>query len=157
MLTPTPKPFQAILKSIHGEQAFRADPDEEQPMDVAIEHLHDEFPLETPEWSSWAATKRSPRLAGTWTLSGHEPGKGPIFGTMTITAGDSPDDFTTTASYTYAETGERVTRTGSAIVYTGYQWRGRSNPGADTELREVMLVERDLRTMLRLPTGRCIK
>ena len=32
---------------------------------------------------------------------------------------------------------------GQALVYTGYQWRGRSNPGADSELREVMLVERD--------------
>jgi quinohemoprotein amine dehydrogenase len=59
----------------------------------------------------------------------------------------NPDDFTTRTSYTYAETGARVTQAGAAIVYTGYQWRGRSNPGDDSELREVMLVERDQRTM----------
>jgi len=137
------------LYPLVDNQAFRdGDPDDEQPMDVAVDHLSEEFPLETPEWSSWAATKRSPRLEGTWALSGYEPGKGAIYGTVEI-AGDpsKADDFTTRTSYTYAETGGRVTQSGAGIVYTGYQWRGRSNPGTDSELREVMLVERDLRTM----------
>jgi quinohemoprotein amine dehydrogenase len=117
-------------------------------MDQASDHLSEVFPLETPAWSAWAATKRSPRLAGTWALNGYEPGRGPIFGTVTITAdpGD-PDAFTTSASYTYAESGEQVTRSGEALVYTGYQWRGRSNPGSDGELREVMFVERDQQEM----------
>lgn len=141
---------RALYPLVDG-QAFRADPDEEQPMDVAVDHLSEEFPLETPEWSAWSATKRSPLLAGTWALEGYEPGKGAIYGTVTIAADPArPDDFTTTTSYTYAESGERVTRNGAAIVYTGYQWRGRSNPGTESELRElreVMLVERDLRTM----------
>jgi quinohemoprotein amine dehydrogenase len=137
------------LYPLVDNQAFLAgDPGDEQPMDAAVDHLSEEFPLETAEWSSWAATKRSPRLAGTWALSGYEPGKGPIYGTVTVAAAPgSADDFTTTASYTYAETGERVTSSGAAIVYTGYQWRGRSNPGTPSELREVMLVERDQRTM----------
>jgi quinohemoprotein amine dehydrogenase len=142
---------RALYPLVDG-QAFRSDDDddsgERQPMDVAIDHLSEVYPLETPEWSAWAATKRSPPLAGTWVLSGYEPGKGPLYGTLTVAADPSDaDDFTTHASYTYVETGERVTRSGAAIVYTGYQWRGRSNPGTDSELREVMLVERDLRTM----------
>lgn len=135
-------------------QAFRrpGPPPEEgdprHPMDQAVDHLSDVFPLQTPEWSAWAATKRSPRLAGTWALSGYEPGRGPIFGTVTITADpDDPDAFTTVASYTYAESGEDVSRSGEALVYTGYQWRGRSNPGADNELREVMFMERDQQEM----------
>lgn len=135
-------------------QAFRrpGPPQEEgdprHPMDRAIDHLSEVFPLETPEWSAWAATKRSPRLAGTWALSGSEPGKGPIFGTVTVSADPrDPDAFTTSATYVYAETGERVDRSGDALVYTGYQWRGRSNPGADSELREVMLIERDQQRM----------
>jgi quinohemoprotein amine dehydrogenase len=133
-------------------QAFRdGDADDPQPMDEAVDHLGEVFPLETPEWSAWAATKRPPRLAGTWVLSGYELGRGPIHGSVRIAADpDNADEFTTTATYTYAETGERVTRTGAAIVYTGYQWRGRSNPGAESELREVMFVERDLGSM----TGR---
>jgi quinohemoprotein amine dehydrogenase len=135
-------------------QAFRRsglppeEGDRRHPMDVAIEHLSEVFPLETAEWSAWAATQRPPRLAGTWTLSGREPGRGPIHGTVTIAADAAdPDAFATSMDYVYVESGERVRRSGEAVVYTGYQWRGRSSPGAADELREVMFVERDQRTM----------
>jgi quinohemoprotein amine dehydrogenase len=142
---------RALYPLVDNQAFLDGDADDPQPMDEAVDHLSEVFPLETPEWSAWAATKRSPRLAGTWALSGYEPGKGALYGSVQIAGNPSnADDFTTTTTYTYAETGERVTRTGAAIVYTGYQWRGRSNPGTDTELREVMLVERDLRSM----TGR---
>ncbi|MDH3272655.1 MAG: quinohemoprotein amine dehydrogenase subunit alpha [Gemmatimonadota bacterium] len=135
-------------------QAFRySGPASEQddsrhPMDRAISYLAEVFPLETPEWSAWATTKRAPRLGGVWALSGYEPGKGAIYGSVTITAnpGD-PEAFTTSTAFVYAETGERVERTGQTTVYTGYQWRGRSNPGSDDELREVMFIERDQRSM----------
>jgi quinohemoprotein amine dehydrogenase len=45
--------------------------------------------------------------------------------------------------------GQTVTRDGKAIVYTGYQWRGRSQEGASDKdpFREVLMVERDLRQM----------
>ncbi|MEX2048369.1 MAG: quinohemoprotein amine dehydrogenase subunit alpha [Gemmatimonadota bacterium] len=124
--------------------------DQTHPMDDAVRHLAAEFPLETPEWSAWSATKRPPRLAGEWALSGYEPGKGPIYGTVTITADAAdPEAFTTRASYVVVESGERVERAGQGLVYTGYQWRGRSssNAGQDSELREVMFVERDVQTM----------
>ena len=123
-------------------------PDARHPMDKAIDHLSSVYPLESTQWSAWSATMRSPRLAGTWALSGYEPGKGPIYGTVTIS--QDPDDsgaFTTTASYVYAESGEKVEHSGQALVYTGYQWRGRSNPGTDSQLREVMFVERNQREM----------
>ena len=84
----------------------------------------------------WSAAKRSPRLAGEWALSGYEVGKGPLYGTVTITADPSdPDAFTTRATYVYPESGERVERDGQALVYTGFQWRGRSSPGSDDELQ----------------------
>lgn len=131
-------------------QAFRySGPASEQddprhPMERAITTLAEVYPLGTPEWAAWAATKRPARLGGTWALTGHEPGRGAIFGTMTVTADPAdPDVFTTETRWVYAETGERVERSGRAMVYTGYQWRGRSNPGGDDELREVMFVERD--------------
>jgi len=130
-------------------QAFRrASGDGEHPMDVAIEHLGEAFPLETPEWSAWSATMRSPRLAGDWALTGYEPGKGAIHGRVQVAANPAdPDAFTTRTSYVYAESGTRVERSGQALLYTGFQWRGRSNAGQDSELREVMLVERDLQTI----------
>lgn len=131
-------------------QGFQDGGDGPQPVDEAIDHLAEAFPLETPDWSAWSASMRTPRLAGTWALAGFEPGKGQIFGTVEISAGDGPDEFRSRATYTYAESGQEVSRSGQAIVYTGYQWRGRSNPGGADELREVMTVDRGWQEM----TGR---
>ena len=143
--------FQAFRRSGPAPTEPEADgspPDARHPMDRAVDHLSQVFPLETPEWSAWAATMRSPRLAGTWALSGYEPGKGPLYGTVTIAADPAdPDAFSTSATYAYAESGNRVERSGRSLVYAGYQWRGRSDPGRETELREVMMVERDQREM----------
>lgn len=123
-------------------------PDPRHPMDKAIDHLSSAFPLQTPAWSAWSANMRAPRLAGTWMLTGHEPGRGPVYGTVTIAAdGSDPAAFTTDERLVWAESGQEVTRSGQALVYTGYQWRGRSSPGADDELREVMTVARDQQSM----------
>jgi quinohemoprotein amine dehydrogenase len=48
---------------------------------------------------------------------------------------------------TYVRSGETVTRRGRGVVYTGFQWRGRSEQGGTTgesdPWREVLFVERD--------------
>jgi quinohemoprotein amine dehydrogenase len=46
-------------------------PDNRHPMDKALAHLKPAFPFTTPEWTAWSATMRSPRLEGTWLLSGN--------------------------------------------------------------------------------------
>lgn len=124
-------------------------PDSRHPMDKAIEHLSGAFPFETPEWTAWAATMRPPRLEGTWSLAGHEPGKGPVYGHVEIAPGPGPDEFRTEATYTYPMSGRTARRSGRAVVYTGHQWRGRSftGPGDSAGMREVMHVERDWREM----------
>ena len=116
------------------------------PMEVAVNHLARVFPLRTPEWTAWSATMRTPHLEGTWLLSGNEPGRGAFYGRITIAKGPSDGEFTTQATYRYAEGGAVVHRTGKSIVYTGYQWRGRSTDPAQRArdsvgLREVMFVE----------------
>lgn len=124
--------------------------DNRHPMDKAIDHLSKAFPLHTPEWEEWSANMREPKLAGTWSLSGHQPGKGPIYGRVVITADpEAPGEFTTQAAYTYPQSSRSTTRSGDAIVYTGFQWRGRSVEGdQDAEkLNEVMFVERDWQQM----------
>ena len=121
-------------------------PDNRHPIEKTIAHLSSAFPLTTPEWTAWSANMRPARLDGTWALSGWEPGKGAIYGTVAISG--SADEFTTRTTYRVARTGETITRTGRAIVYTGFQWRGRSSsPAADSDLREVMMVDRGSRTM----------
>ena len=102
-------------------------PDNRHPMEKAIAHLSTAYPLVTPEWSAWAATMRPPRLDGRWAVSGYETGKGPVFGQVTVTAQGESGDFTTETTLTYGHGGRTVTRRGRAIVYTGFQWRGKSD------------------------------
>jgi quinohemoprotein amine dehydrogenase len=113
------------------------------PMETAAAHLARAFPLRTPEWTAWSASMRTPPIEGTWVLSGNELGKGAFFGRMTITkSATAPDEFTSKSTYRYVRDGRVVNRTGKSIVYTGFQWRGRSTESAaDTGLREVMFVE----------------
>jgi quinohemoprotein amine dehydrogenase len=125
-------------------------PDTRHPVEKAVDHLSRTFPLKTADWTAWSATMRPARLDGTWALTGKEIGKGPIYGRMVIRGVPSaPDEFTTEISYVYAATGEQVTRTGRTIVYTGYQWRGRSDVQGrdDGTLQEVMFVDRDWRAI----------
>jgi quinohemoprotein amine dehydrogenase len=119
-------------------------PDNRHPMDKALAHLKSAFPLKTPEWTAWSATMRRPRIEGAWALSGYEVSEGPLFGRVVIAAGASPDEFTTTTTFTYTKSGRTVSRTGRAMIYTGFQWRGRTTVGGDdnTSLREVMFVDR---------------
>src|SRR5207253_196671 len=104
------------------------------------------LPLNTPEWSGWSAAMQPPKLLGRWNVAGSMVGKGPIYGQVNVTADPAaPDGFVIDTRYTIARTGETVSRSGKALVYTGYQWRGRA-PGSDT-WREVLFVERDWKTM----------
>ena len=117
--------------------------DNRQPMDRAIEHLSKTLPLNTAEWAAWSAAMQPPQLAGRWAVSGMQVGKGPIYGVVTIAADPSaPDAFTTDVRYTVARTGETVSHAGKAVIYTGYQWRGRAD-----DWREVLFVERDWKNM----------
>ena len=124
-------------------------PDNRHPIEKTIAHLSSTFPLKTPEWTAWSANMRPARLDGTWALTGWEIGKGAIYGRVTITAStSSPEEFTTSATYRVARTGETITRTGRGIVYTGFQWRGSSSsPAADSSMREVMMVDRNWRSI----------
>jgi quinohemoprotein amine dehydrogenase len=124
-------------------------PDNRHPMERALEHLTKTYPLNTPSWGSWSASMQPPKLAGQWAISGYQPGKGPIVGQVVITPDpNNPEGFNVDTRYTLARSGETVTRAGKAVVYTGFQWRGRGGlPGSDNVWREVMLVERDWRQM----------
>jgi len=124
-------------------------PDNRHPMERALEHLTKTYPLNTPSWASWSASMQPAKLAGRWAVSGYQAGKGPIVGQVVISADpNAPDSFNVDTHYTIARTGEAITRAGKAVVYTGFQWRGRGGlPGSDNVWREAMMVERDWREM----------
>lgn len=120
--------------------------DNRQPYEKAQDHLATAFPLMSTEWAAWSAVMHSPRLAGRWALSGYQRGKGPIYGEVVIAdRADTPDGFTTEGKFVYTKTGETVTRRSRAIVYAGFQWRGRSADAPDDPgtWREVAFIERN--------------
>jgi quinohemoprotein amine dehydrogenase len=132
--------------------------DGKSPADVAVEYLAKAQPLMTPEWAAWKAVMQTPKLAGKWMLTGYQQGKGRVFGTLTIEAGPTPEEFITKTEIEYAATGVTLSRTGKSIVYTGYSWRGKStggkteatsaDPGSNpTEWREALMVSRDGNTI----------
>jgi quinohemoprotein amine dehydrogenase len=134
--------------------------DRRYPVDIALDYLASAQPLITPEWTAWRAAMRPQKLAGTWLLKGYQPGKGKIYGQVVIAPGPTDDQFTTSVQFNYASTGTAVKLNGKAILYTGYNWRGRVTPaGADpgvhavtataipTTWREAMLVSRDGNSM----------
>jgi quinohemoprotein amine dehydrogenase len=132
--------------------------DGKYPAEIAVEYLAKAQPLITPEWASWKAVMRTPKLQGKWLLTGYQQGKGRVFGTVTIEAGSSPDEFITKTDIEYATSGTTLSRAGKGIVYTGYSWRGRTtgatkeaaaaDPGSNpTEWREALFVSRDGNTM----------
>src|SRR5450432_154123 len=127
-------------------------PDNRHPMEVVLPKLTDGLALKTPEWSAWSANMRAPKLDGRWAFSGYEAGRGPFYGEMTIRQAGNPDEFQTETKYLEVKSGKTVTRQGKALIYTGFQWRGRSNEGpADKDgLREVMFLDRSQREL----TGR---
>lgn len=137
--------YQAFRYMGPAPGSTRTPRDTRDPMAKAVDHLSEVFPLETPEWTEWAATMRPARLAGTWAISATQTGYGRLFGEVLIEAVPGTDDrFTTSTTITYARSGRTVTRQGSTTIYTGYQWRGRSTlDNGEDPLREVLLVERD--------------
>src|SRR5438105_12512207 len=137
------RPAQPTQTAQTEQGSDQRPPDERHPIERALEHLEKTLPFVTSEWSAWSAAMQSPKLAGRWAVVGSQVGAGPIYGVVTVAADASaPDTFTTEIRYTVARTGESVTRSGKAFVFTGYQWRGRA-----TDWRETLFVERDWKQM----------
>ena len=87
----------------------------QQPVDLALNHLVGAFPLVSQEWTTWSAAMRTPRLAGRWALSGYEIGKGPVYGQVAISERpDAADSFLTDGGFTYARAARR-SRAGAAL------------------------------------------
>ena len=81
------------------------------------------YPLDNPAWKKWqSAAPKADALVGDWSFSGHLPGKGELAGVMTVSA-DGSDTFKVSVKGQYAD-GTPFNGDGSAILYTGYEWRG---------------------------------
>jgi quinohemoprotein amine dehydrogenase len=156
-------PVLATIRDTTGpgasvNQPRQMDTKEPYPIDTILDYLSKNQPLITPEWTSWKASMENPKLAGTWAVTAYQAGKGKGYGTLTIAATSTPDEFATKVELYYPAKDTTLTRSGKGLVYTGYSWRGRekadvapaqsADPGNNpTEWREAMIVSRDGNSM----------
>lgn len=101
--------------------------------------LAEMYPLNTDAWSQWQSQEKS-NPVGAWRIVGHRPGKGRYTGTATIDAGSDDNHYTINTTLNYAN-GDKVEGEGSAILYTGYEWRARLTQGDETVLQVFALAE----------------
>ncbi|QLL16615.1 quinohemoprotein amine dehydrogenase subunit alpha [Pseudomonas chlororaphis] len=81
------------------------------------------YRLDNPAWTKWlGSAPKAETLAGDWSFSGHLPGKGELAGVMSVSA-DGNDSFKVSVKGQYAD-GSPFNGEGSAILYSGYEWRG---------------------------------
>jgi len=106
---------------------------------ACLKELSKRFPLETPEWKQWSASR--PKAGeGKWVVAGYQAGKGAYGGEITLKK-------TGEAFYTYAgtvefENGEKQPIEGKATLYGGYAWRA-SGTLAGKPIREVFHISMD--------------
>ncbi|MFT4516284.1 MAG: quinohemoprotein amine dehydrogenase [Planctomycetota bacterium] len=113
--------------------------------DRVLEQLSKDQPLFTPEWEAWTQHKREVPLAGTWTVHGHETGRGDVIGTLHLARADV-DEYTLTWNLNWSD-GSSETRTGKGVLYAGYTWRGRSQGPDRSNWREVLLLDENWQTL----------
>ena len=126
--------------------------DAPQLVDQSIDYLAKTAPLHTPEWSSWQARMRAPKLAGRWLVTANIPGRGKYYGEMVMEPGAADDEFQTRVKLQSVKDGSSLTRSGQGLVYAGYSWRGRSKGSSpagsqpddvNKEMREALWISPD--------------
>jgi quinohemoprotein amine dehydrogenase len=109
-----------------------------------VNYLAQRFPLHTPEWEQ--ERNQPPLGEGSWTIWGHEPGRGDYIGTMSIAPGKD-GTYQSRTSLEFAG-GEREERSGEGVCYGGYAWRGNTRSSDGRKIREVFELSPD-RTVAR--------
>ncbi len=109
--------------------------------DRVLQKLAKDQPLFTPSWERWTKNKRDVPLQGTWTVHGHETGRGDLIGTATLQR-TAPDEYDISWQLR-ATDGSTIARTGKGLLYAGYSWRGRSQDAGENgaSWREVLLLD----------------
>jgi quinohemoprotein amine dehydrogenase len=89
--------------------------------------LAEKYPVASDAWMKWKQAKK-PDLSGSWSVSGHQPSKGAFEGRLHATP-TAADEYAVELSGEYLRSGEKLTASGRATVYTGYEWRATLTAG----------------------------
>ncbi len=103
-----------------------------------VPELAETLPLESDAWDEWQQRPES-QVAGNWTLVGHMPGRGSFHARMNVSEADGKDQYNLTLDGEYAD-GKAIHGEGSAIVYTGFEWRANLNIDG-TAMRQVFALK----------------
>ncbi len=109
-------------------------------LDETVPALAKSYPFESTSWEKWQAAAK-PDLSGQWLLSGRISNQGQLFGTMNVESTDTKDLYNLKFDGKDLN-GVNRSGTGSAIVYTGYEWRA-SLTISDTKYRLIMAASPD--------------
>lgn len=92
----------------------------------AIADLAKAAPLHTAEWTRWSAHLPPANLTGRWLVTASVAGRGNYYGEMEVQTAGAAGEFRTRVTLRSAKDGSLIVRSGLAVVYAGYAWRGRS-------------------------------
>jgi quinohemoprotein amine dehydrogenase len=101
------------------------------------------FPFHSQAWDDWRKHAKAD-ISGNWMVRGHKPGRGDYWGTAVIRK--SADGNYEAAYLLEDEVGEKFDGGSTAIVYTGYEWRGSGHLGR-RPAREVFALSEDGQTL----------
>ncbi len=79
-----------------------------------------DYPFKAQAWDDWAAKPKSD-LTGNWMMSGYLPEKGDFSAQLSVIK-EADDRYVLLVNGTYAD-GSKLNGSGSAKVFTGYEWR----------------------------------
>jgi len=86
-------------------------------------YLAKTFPSDSVAWTQWQKSQPGPSaFTGSWSFSGHMPGRGDLRGQMQVQS-SGKDLYAVDVKGVYAD-GSPFKGNGTALVYTGYEWRG---------------------------------
>ncbi|WP_299181996.1 quinohemoprotein amine dehydrogenase subunit alpha [uncultured Neptuniibacter sp.] len=108
-------------------------------LDKMVPALAKDYPLKSDSWNQWQKAKKIP-LNGRWSFTANMPGKGELHGVMTVKGGKK-DLYTVKVDGEYAD-GSAFKGEGSAIIYTGYEWRANLNIDG-VSMRQVFAASKD--------------
>lgn len=108
-------------------------------LDEMVAYLTEYYPLQTDEWEAWSAAPK-PVLEGRWRVAGNMPGRGQFSGVMVASGGEG-DQYKLEMSGSFLD-GTSFDGSGSAIVYTSYEWRA-SLKVDGVSYRQVMAASED--------------
>ncbi|MDY0057131.1 MAG: quinohemoprotein amine dehydrogenase subunit alpha [Methyloversatilis sp.] len=92
------------------------------------------YGFDSDSWNKWKAQKPAD-ASGSWRVVGYKPGTGAYEGTATVQR-TGTDAYSVTMALRY-ENGTSETLKGSALIYTGHEWRATLKSG-DREINQVM-------------------